>query len=60
MLQFGSYLIPLAVLEAYLRAQRSTNGRIKRLAAALVIVATAITAIGVVGAILFMWWPYMT
>ncbi len=59
-LQFGSYLIPLAVLEVYLRAQRSASGRIKRLAAALVIVATAITAVGVAGAILFMWWPYMT
>lgn len=59
-LQFGSYLIPLAVLEVYLRAQRSAAPWTKRLAAALVILATAVTAGGVAGAVLFMWGPFMT
>jgi uncharacterized membrane protein YozB (DUF420 family) len=59
-LQFGSYLIPLAVLEIYLRAQRSAAPWTKRLTALLVILATVVTAVGVAGAVLFMWGPYMT
>lgn len=58
-LQFGSYLIPLAVLEAYLRAQDSRRPALKRGVAALVMLTTVLTAVGVVGAILFMWGPYM-
>jgi len=59
LLQFGSYLIPLAVLEVYLRAQRSTRSVVKRRAAILVIAMTLVTAGGVIGAIAFMWGPYM-
>lgn len=58
-LQFGSYLIPLAVLELYLRAQRSDSVRTRRLTAGLVIAMTAVTALGVGGAIAFMWGPFM-
>ena len=58
-LQFGSYLIPLAALEVYLRAQRSARPVVKRLAAGLVIAMTVVTAVGAVGATLFMWGPYM-
>lgn len=58
-LQFGSYLIPLAVLEVYLRAQRSARPVVKRLAAGLVIAMTVVTAVGAIGATLFMWGPYM-
>lgn len=58
-LQFGSYLIPLAVLELYLRARDSRSPAAKRFGAALVCLATVITAAGTVGAVLFMWGPYM-
>ena len=58
-LQFGSYLVPLAVLEAYLQAQRSARPAVKRIVAGLVFVATLVTALGVGGAVAFMWGPYM-
>jgi hypothetical protein len=58
-LQFGSYLIPLAVLEAYLRA-RDAGMTARRLTVGLMVVATLLTAGGIVGAVLFMWGPYMT
>lgn len=57
-LQFGSYLIPLAVLEGYLRA-RDAGVTARRLAVGLMVVATLLTAAGIVGAVLFMWGPYM-
>lgn len=59
MLQFGAYLVPLAVLEVYFRAQASRAARAKRLAGGLIGVATLFTATGIAGAIAFMWWPYM-
>lgn len=58
-IQFGAYLVPLAVLEAYFRAEASNARSTKRSAAVLVFVSTAITAVGIAGAITFMWWPYM-
>jgi hypothetical protein len=58
-LQFGSFLIPLAALEAYFRAQKSPNAMSKRLVAVLVAVMTLVTAIGVFGTIGFMWLPYI-
>ncbi|MNS56293.1 hypothetical protein D3C86_1416220 [compost metagenome] len=58
-LQFGAYLIPLAVFEAYLRAGRSPAPSVKRLTAAGMILAAAVTALGVFGAVAFMWGPYM-
>ena len=58
-LQFGAYLIPLAVFEAYLRAGRSPEPLVKRLTAAGMGLAAAVTALGVFGAIVFMWGPYM-
>ena len=58
-LQFGAYLIPLAMFEAYLRAGRSPAPSVKRLTAAGMILAAAVTALGVFGAVAFMWGPYM-
>lgn len=58
-LQFGAYLIPLAVLEAYFRAQNSGAPSRKRLIGGLVLLATAFMAVGIFGAIAFMWGPYM-
>jgi hypothetical protein len=59
MLQFGSYLIPLIVLEGYFHAQRSTRSGVKYGAAGLMIAMTAVTAGGALGAVAFMWGPYM-
>jgi hypothetical protein len=58
-LQFGAYLIPLAVLEAYIQASGSRRAATKRVVAGLVLSMTAFTALGVFGAIVFMWGPYM-
>lgn len=58
-IQFGAYLGPLAVLEAYFRAQASHSPSKKRTAAWLVLLSAATTMLGVCGAVAFMWWPYM-
>lgn len=58
-LTFGSYLIPLAVLELYFRAQTSAGGAAKALAAAVLGVASVYMATGVFGTIAFMWAPYL-
>ncbi len=58
-LVFGSYLIPLGLLELYFRAGRSTRAVPKILTAALVIAAAAFTALGVFGTIALMWGPYL-
>lgn len=58
-LQFGSYLIPLAMLEVYFHAHRSRHATTKRLVAGSILLMTAVTAIGVFGTIAFMWLPYM-
>lgn len=54
---FGSYLIPLAIYEAYHRAQSASSDTLKASAATLVLVATLVTAIGVHGTIFNMWLP---
>ena len=58
-LTFGSYLIPLALLELYLRAGRGANAALKTFAASLVLAAAVFTAIGVFGTIAFMWAPHL-
>lgn len=58
-LQFGAYLVPLAVLEIYLRAQRSSSAPDKYRASALLLLATVLTLVGTAGAVVFMWGPYM-
>lgn len=58
-LVFGSYLIPLGLLELYFRAGRSTRAAPKFLTAAVILVAAVFTAIGVFGTIALMWGPYL-
>jgi hypothetical protein len=56
---FGSYLIPLAVLELYFLAKR--NGAFAKLATAGVVTLAALaTAVGVAGATMVMWLPRIT
>lgn len=58
-LTFGSYLIPLALLELYFRAGRGANAALKFAAAVVVLAAAVFTAVGVFGTIAFMWGPYL-
>lgn len=58
-LTFGSYLIPLLVLELYLAAGRSGNPVFKGAVALLLLVAAAYTAVGVFGTTILMWGPYL-
>lgn len=58
-LTFGSYMIPLAVLELYGLAERSANGALKSLAATVVATASVFMAAGIFGTIAFLWGPYL-
>ncbi len=58
-IQFGSYLVPLGVVEAYFHAQRSSRPVIKYRVAGLVLGMTLVTVGGIAGAVAFMWGPYM-
>lgn len=56
-LAFAQYLLPLALLELYLRAQQSRRGLTKLATAALLALATLAMAAGIAGAALVMWLP---
>ncbi|MEM8984317.1 MAG: DUF2306 domain-containing protein [Pseudomonadota bacterium] len=56
---FGSYLIPLAVLECYLRAQRHGGALTTVVTTLLIVASTLFTAVGVFGTITLMWWPHV-
>ena len=56
---FGSYLIPLVLLEVHVAAGRSHRMAPKILAAALTGIAALYTAVGAVGTVAFLWGPYL-
>lgn len=56
-LAFGSYLVPLAIMELYFLAQRTNRTAHMWLALVAVGLGTVFTAIGIFGAAMFMWWP---
>ena len=58
-ISFGSYLLPLLVLEIYLFASDSRSGSVKLGTAALTLAAAGVTAIGVFGAWSYMWSPHI-
>lgn len=58
-LQFGSYLLPVALLEAYFAAQRIRQDRLSVLVAILLLAATALMAVGIFGTVVGMWLPYL-
>lgn len=57
---FWSYLLPLAVLELYLRAKQGSAASVKMGVALIVFVGALITAVGVAGATMIMWLPRIT
>lgn len=59
-LQFGAYLVPLAILEIYLHAQQGASASARFRAGALLFLSALLTLVGTGGAIAFMWGPYMT
>ena len=56
-LAFACYLLPLAILEVYLRAQSSPAASTKLAASGLIILSTLATAVGVFGATVGLWAP---
>jgi hypothetical protein len=54
-LSYGSYLIPLAALEIYMAAKRSQSVVVKVAVSCLIVALTLFTAIGIIGAMKFMW-----
>ncbi|SFF60256.1 Predicted membrane protein [Duganella sp. CF458] len=56
-LAFAQYLLPLAVLELYFRAQSSRNALASRVMAAGLLAATAFMGVGIFGAAMGMWLP---
>jgi hypothetical protein len=58
-LAFGTFTVPLLVLELVFRAQASPQPGLRRATAGLVLALTALTALGIVGATLGMWLPRM-
>lgn len=56
---YGSYLLPLAVLELYFLASNSRSDGVKLAVSGLMVAATAATALGVFGAWMMMWSPHV-
>lgn len=57
---FGQFLLPLAMLELYLLASaRGVAGPLKAGVAALLVTMTGVMAVGIFGAIMGMWLPYL-
>ncbi len=59
LVSFGSWLLPLMVLESYFRAERSPLAAVKWAIGLLLGVFALATAAGSVAAMAFMWWPYI-
>jgi Predicted membrane protein (DUF2306) len=57
--QFGCYLVPLAVLELYLRAKDSAGPGGRYAMAGVLGVLTLVMGAGIAGAYLFIWRPYL-
>ncbi len=58
-LSLGSYLVPLAALNLYLFGLRSNSPAIKIVAGTVTLLLTAFMAVGIVGASLILWLPFM-
>ncbi len=56
---FGCFLLPLAALEIYLRVKASAGAPARFAMSAALVVLTAVMAVGIGGAYLFMWRPLL-
>lgn len=57
---YGSYLVPLAVLELYFHAERQPRATPKVAVATLLVLLAAATGVGVAGVFLFFWLPLIS
>lgn len=55
----ASWMLPLAVLQLYLTAERSPRAGLHYGAAGVLMLATLATAAGSLAAVMFMWWPQL-
>ncbi len=58
-LDFGCYLVPLAVLELYLRAKENAVPHGRFAMAGGLVVLTVLMGVGIFGISTFMWWPLL-
>lgn len=58
-LQFSAIGVPLAGLEIYLHAQRNDNRVVRYAVAGLILILTGLMAVGIFGAFVFLWAPFM-
>lgn len=58
-MSFASYLVPLLILEIYVRAEHSSLNWFRISAIILTLFATLIMAIGIFGTIMYMWLPVL-
>lgn len=56
---FGCYLVPLAMLEMYLRAQQSRSDRFRLVTAGSLIALTIVMSVGIAAVAMFMWRPVL-
>lgn len=56
---FASWLLPLAVLEIYLRAEKSRHAKTQYLVGGLLGLLALATLVGSMAAVAFMWWPVL-
>ena len=56
---YGSYLVPLVLLQLYFYAQDRGRAPLKIATATLLLVLAAVTAAGIVGATMIIWWPLL-
>ena len=56
---FGSYLLPLAILEFYMRAKESRSVKMKIASAITISVSALLMMVGVAGLTLFLWLPLL-
>lgn len=59
LLEFGAYLVPLALLEVYFIAERRGEGAWGRAATLALGLGALVGGLGVAGAVVLMWGPYM-
>ena len=57
--QFGSYLLPLAIYELYLRAKQSADAPAKFAMAGSLFTLTLLMGAGIAGAFMFLWRPLL-
>lgn len=56
---FANYLIPLGVLELYFYSQKSSNSKGKYITCISIFLLTLVMAVGIFGAFMFMWKPFL-